>query len=187
MTLRQVLLVGLLAVGTVMAVALPGTARSAQITYEVNLRSGPSTTANRIDGLPKGTPLQVLKVIASNDRYHAYWYYVRSTGRLKTQGWVAGSYVSFDSSNQRYGTLAGQEGDVINIRSGPGLHHRIVHTGSMGDLVSVGQSKFVTTSRDSRAGYDWYPVTYPNGATGWVRSDLINLWPKDCIITCSDN
>jgi len=186
MTLRQQFLMGLLGIGMVMTIAFPGSARRAKVAYEVNLRSGPSVEAKRIDGLPEGTPLEVLKVVSSSDQNNPYWYYVRSTGRLKTEGWVTSSLVRFNASNQRYGTLIGQQDDVINIRSGPSLKDRAVHTGTLGDLISIGQSKFVPVN-NSKAGYYWYYVTYFNGATGWVRGDLINIWPKDCIITCPAN
>lgn len=186
MTLRQQFLMGLWGIGMVMTIAFPGSARSAKVAYEVNLRSGPSVEAQRIDGLPEGTPLEVLKVVSSSDQNNPYWYYVRSTGRLKTEGWVTSSLVRFNASNQRYGTLMGQQDDVINIRSGPSLKDRVVHTGTLGDLITIGQSKFIPTN-NSRTGYYWYPINYPNGATGWVRGDLIRVWPKGCIITCPEN
>lgn len=186
MILRQPLLSGLLSIGMVMTIAFPGSTRSAKVAYEMNLRSSPSVEGQRIDGLPEGTPLEVLKVVSSLDQNNPYWYYVRSTGRLRTEGWATSSLVSFNPSNQRYGTLIGQQNDVINIRSGPSLDNRVVHTGTLGDLITIGQSKFVPTN-NSRTGYDWYVVTYPNGATGWVRGDLINIWPKGCIITCPYN
>jgi uncharacterized protein YgiM (DUF1202 family) len=186
MILRKILVMGLLSVTALMVAALPGMARPATIDSPANMRSGPSIETEILDGLPEGTPLEVLKVVKDAERDH-YWYYVRSTGKLRTEGWVTAALVQFDSSSQSYGTLAGEPGDVINIRSAPSTQGDVLHTGVLGDLVTVGRSKFVSLGGDyGRTGYRWYYVTYPSGAAGWVRGDLIDLWPKGCIITCPD-
>jgi hypothetical protein len=183
MIFRKSLVVGLLSVTALMVGALPGMARPATITYEANIRSGPSMQTTRLDGLPKDTPIEVLKIVddADSDGRGLYWYYVRSTGKLRTEGWVTSTLVRFNASSQNYGTLAGEPGDVINIRSDPSTQRDVLHTGVLGDLVMVGRS-----ARSSDGGYPWYYVTYPNGAAGWVRADLISVWPKGCIITCPD-
>ncbi len=180
MKFPKLLTIGLLSLSAMALNALPSMARPGSIDFQANLRSGPSMNADRIDGLPEGTPLEVLKIVPGTSHNIQYWYYVRSTGNLRTEGWVTSSLVRFEVSNQNYGTLAGSEGDVINIRVGPYLNSRIAHTGTMGDLVQVGDSYL-------NAGYRWYNITYSNGASGWVRGDLINVWPQGCIITCPDN
>ena len=53
MTLRQQFLMGLWGIGMVMTIAFPGSARSAKVAYEVNLRSSPSVESQWIDGLPE--------------------------------------------------------------------------------------------------------------------------------------
>ncbi|MGI0491713.1 SH3 domain-containing protein [Alkalinema pantanalense CENA528] len=182
MSLIKRSVIGLLGLGLVMVNALPGMARPASIDSEgwgAMVRSGPSLKTRSLDSLPHGTPVEVLRITTSPDS-GLYWYYLRSTGKLRTEGWVAGELVSFKSSNQTYGTLAGSPDDVINIRSAPSLKGNVVHTGVVGDLVTVGRS-----SRD--AGYRWYYITYPNGSKGWVREDLISVWPQGCIITCPAN
>jgi Bacterial SH3 domain len=187
MKFPKLLTIGLLSLSAIVLNALPSLARPALIDYEANLRSGPSMEADRIDGLPKGMPLEVLRIMPGIGQKIERWYYVRSTGDLHTEGWVTSSLVRFEASNQNYGTLAGSEGDVINIRSAPNLQSRVVHTGVLGDLVKVGESKFVPLGKDyGRTGYRWYNVTYPNSASGWVRGDLINVWPQGCIITCPE-
>lgn len=188
MKFSKLLMVGLLSLGTIVVSAMPSMARPGFITFEANLRSGPSMNATRVDGLPEGTPLEILKIVPGTSHNVKHWYYVRSTGDLRTEGWVTSSLVRFQVSNQNYGTLAGNEDDVINIRSAPNLQSQVIHTGVMGDLVEVGQSKFVALGKGyGRTGYYWYYITYPNGASGWVRGDLINVWPKGCIITCPEH
>jgi uncharacterized protein YgiM (DUF1202 family) len=186
MILRKSLVVGLLSVTALMVAALPAVARPAAIDSPANVRSGPSIETAILDGLPEGTPLEVLKIVKDAERDH-YWYYVRSTGNLRTEGWVTAALVRFDASSQTYGTLAGEPGDTINLRSAPSTQSEVLHTGVLGDLVTVGQSKFVPLGKDyGRTGYRWHYVTYPSGAAGWVRGDLINVWPKGCIITCPE-
>jgi uncharacterized protein YgiM (DUF1202 family) len=185
MKFPKLLTIGLLSLSAIGMTALPSMARPGSIDGQANLRSGPSMEADRIDGLPEGTPLEVLRIVPATSDNVRTWYYVRSTGNLRTEGWVTSNLVRFEVSNQNYGTLTGSEDDVINIRSAPNLQSQVVHTGVLGDLVKVGQSKFVPLGKGyGRTGYRWYNVTYPNGSSGWVRGDLINVWPQGCIITC---
>jgi Bacterial SH3 domain/GW (Gly-Tryp) dipeptide domain len=185
MIVRKSLVVGLLSVTALMVAALPGMARPATINIEVNLRSGPSIKTTRIDGLPAGTNVEVLKIVNANDGEYN-WYYVRSTGKLRTEGWVTNSAVNFNRSSQQYGTLAGGPDDRINIRSARNTRSEVLHTGVLGDLVTVDESRSTVGDGYSRTGTSWHHVTYPSGAAGWVRGDLINIWPKGCIITCPD-
>ena len=181
MIFRNYVIVSLLSIGAVISSAMPGMTRPATIDIEANLRSGPSMNSSRIDGLPVGTSIEVLKIVNSQERYRGYWYYVKTNGRFQTEGWVSDSLVRFNSSNQTYGTLAGDDDDVINLRSSPRRSSEVLHTGTKGDLVVVGKSK------RSEDGYPWYYVIFPNQASGWVRGDLISVWPKGCIITCPVN
>jgi hypothetical protein len=172
MTFHKNLVIGLLSLSALIAGALPSLARSATISYEANLRSGPSLYTSRIDGLPEGTPVEVMRILADTDsETQSYWYYVRSTGRLKTEGWVTSTLVKFNSRNFSYRTLVGDPGDVINIRSAPNLDGTVLHTGVVGDLVRLSESKI------DRNGYRWHYVIYPNQAAGWVRADFISV---DC-------
>jgi hypothetical protein len=180
------LVVGLLTVGGLIASALPGVARPATIGIEANVRSAASLQATVLDGLPVGTNVEVLNITFEPKRGD-YWYYLRATGNLKTEGWVRSNLVNFGLTHDAYGTLSGDQGDVINIRSTPSTQGEVLHTGVLGDLVTVGRSKFVPLGNDyGRTGHRWHYVTYPSGAAGWVRGDLINVWPKGCIITCPE-
>ncbi len=172
------LIVGLLSIGAVMASALPSMARPATIDIEANVRSGPSINASRIDGLPVGTPVEVLKIVEGS---RSRWYYIQSIGEIQTEGWVDGDLIRFQPSKQSYGTLQGDRDDVINIRFAPSTRAKVSHTAVMGDLVVVKEY------RTNREGDRWYFVAFPNQASGWVRGDLISVWPKGCIITCPAN
>jgi uncharacterized protein YgiM (DUF1202 family) len=180
MLFRKTIVTGLLSFAALAINALPSMARPAMIDPDqragVNVRSEPSVDSTALDGLPAGAPIEVLNIISNRTN----WYYVRSSGRFATEGWVAGELIRFKPSSSTYGTLTGDPGDNINIRSAPSTTSSILHTGVMGDLVSVGRSALVS-------GYRWYVVVYPNGSSGWVRADLISVWPKGCIITCPDN
>jgi uncharacterized protein YgiM (DUF1202 family) len=185
MKTQKIILTGLLTITTLLTSVLPSFARPATIKIEANVRAGASLHSSVLDGLPVGIDVEVLRVVYEPKRGD-YWYYLRSTGQLKTQGWVRSNLVSFFSSKQVYGTLLGEPNDVINIRSGPSLDYSVKHMGVMGDLVQVNRSEFIA-NHGSRAGYNWHNITYPNGATGWVRGDLINVWLKGCIVTCPEN
>ncbi|HAJ58894.1 MAG TPA: SH3 domain-containing protein, partial [Cyanobacteria bacterium UBA8543] len=78
------------------------------------------------------------------------------------------------------GTLR-ERGDTINVRSAPGLDRNILHYGVPGDLVTVEESS------QEFQGYRWHRVKFPSNATGWVREDLLSIWPQGCIITCPHN
>jgi uncharacterized protein YgiM (DUF1202 family) len=176
MKFSKSLMVGLLSLGTIAASALPGMARPGYIYSEANVRSAPSFNSRRVDGLPEGTPLEILRVVPGRGDGRT-WYYVHSTGQLRTEGWVSSNLVKFEPTGRQYGTLMGDDGDVINIRSSHSTDSRVKHTGTKGDFVEVGESKFIPLGQGyGRTGYYWYYVTYPNGASGWVRGDLIAVW-----------
>jgi hypothetical protein len=166
------LVVGLLTVGGLIASALPGVARPATIGIEANVRSAASLEARVLDGLPVGTNVEVLNIFQEPERYQQQqhtWYYLRSSGRIKTEGWVRRELVNFGSTSESYGTLSADLDDVINIRSAPTTQGKILHTGVTGDLVTVGRAM------TGDGGKRWYHVTYPNRSAGWVREDLISI------------
>jgi uncharacterized protein YgiM (DUF1202 family) len=179
MKFPKLLTIGLLSLSAIAVSALPTMARPGSIYSGANLRAQPSVESQRIDSLPEGTPLEILQVIPARNSNARTWYYIRSTGNLRSEGWVSANLITVEPSDEIYGNLTGTAGDVINIRSAPNLESRVIHTGVRGDLVQVGESYL-------QAGYRWYNVTYPNGASGWVRGDLINVWPQGCIITCPE-
>jgi SH3-like domain-containing protein len=168
-----------LGLGALLLTSLPATARPARVTTDANVRSSASLNATVLDVLSPNSTVEVLNIVLARDG--DYWYYVRSDIEGTAEGWVRSNLISFGRSNLTYGTLAGQRGDRINVRSSPRLESRVLHYGLSGDLVTVGQT-YKEFSSDR-----WYEVTFPNGASGWVRADLISVWQKGCIITCPAN
>lgn len=171
--------VALLSFGTLIAGTLPSMARPATLTTDSNLRTGASLTATVLEVLPPGSNVEVLNITVGNDGN--YWYYVRPEVEGTPDGWIRSNLVSFKPSSKSYATLTGNRGDKINVRSAPSLQSKILHYGLEGDLVMVSES---FKEYDS---YRWYRVKFPNNAAGWVREDLLSVWPKGCIITCPEN
>jgi hypothetical protein len=183
MSFRTYIVAGVVGMGMVMGSALPGMTRSASVDsdyFGANVRSEPSLQASVLDGLPHQTSIEVLKIVR-DPQGQGYWYYARSSGQFRTEGWIDGNLVRFQPNRQTYGLLNGDPGDSINIRSAPSLNAEVRHTGVVSDLVAVGES------RRGKDGYTWYYITYSDQSAGWVRGDLINVWPNGCIITCPAN
>jgi uncharacterized protein YgiM (DUF1202 family) len=174
MVLHKSWLMGLCSVGAVLLAAMPGMARPATLDTDANVRSRASLQAPVAEILSAGATVEVTNIVLADDGNH--WYYVQSAIEGTASGWVRSDLVRFESSQARYGTLGGDRGDRINVRSGPGTDRSILHYGLSGDLVKVGRTRY--------DGDVWYEVTFPNRASGWVREDLIAVWPKGCVITC---
>jgi Bacterial SH3 domain/GW (Gly-Tryp) dipeptide domain len=179
MSLVNSLAAGLLSIGTLMAGILPVMARPATLTTDSNLRTDASLTASVLSVLPPNCDVEVLNITIGSDGN--YWYYVRPEIKGKPNGWIRSNLISFKPSNKSYGTLVGSRGAQINVRLSPSLNGKIQHYGLSGDLVTVEDSY-----RES-GNYRWYRVKFPSNAIGWVREDLISVWPKGCIITCPEN
>jgi len=178
MGLRTNLTAGLLIFTTLMTGILPAMGRPATVTSRSNLRTGASLTASVEEILPIDSNVEVLNITVGDDGN--YWYYVQPQVEGTLSGWIRGDLVRFKPSNKRYATIAGSQGSKINVRSSPNLKSKVVHNGLSGDLVTVEDSY-------KQAGqYSWYRIKFPNNVTGWVREDLLSLWPQGCIITCPD-
>ncbi|MBD2358519.1 SH3 domain-containing protein [Tolypothrix sp. FACHB-123] len=166
----------LLTVGTFMNTVLPAIARPATLTTDSNLRTSASLTATVADVLALGSNVEVLNITVGDDG--SYWYYVQPNRGKKAKGWIRGDLVRFQPSQKRYATIAGERGYTINVRSSPNLNSKVLYSAVSGDLVSVEDSF-------QKAGqYRWYRIQFPNNVSGWVREDLLSIWPQGCIITC---
>jgi uncharacterized protein YgiM (DUF1202 family) len=162
---------GLISVAAIALTAIPAQARPATTITGANLRSAATLNARVVNSFPTNTRLEVLN-IARSPESGLPWYYVRS--RSGQEGWMAGELLSFSADQRRYGTLAGDLGDRINIRAGASLNSAVRHTGIVGDLVQI------EDSRQEPGGYQWYRVRFPNQSTGWVRQDVISVWTEGC-------
>jgi uncharacterized protein YgiM (DUF1202 family) len=158
------LTLGVLGFGAMLLSALPSMARPASLYTNTNLRSGASLNAPVLEVLKSGGKVEVLNIARGADGYT--WSYVRSEIEGTEEGWVRSDLLNFHGSNRDYGILLGQRGDRINVRADASTQSAIRHYGLSGDVVSVVESTY-------RYGFNWYLVTFPNGATGWVRGDLI--------------
>lgn len=178
MSITTKLTAGLLTFGTLITGVLPAMARPATLTSVSNLRTSASLTAPVEEILPLGSNVEVLNITLGDD--NDYWYYVQPPIEGTASGWVRGNLVSFKPSKKRYATIGGNNGDKINVRSSPNIGSKIVYNALSGDLVTI-ESTYKEFSQ-----YRWYCIKFPNGFIGWVRADLLSIWPEGCIITCPD-
>lgn len=179
MRLMTKLTAGLLTFTTLMTGVLPAMARPATLTSRSNLRTSASLTASVEEILSLGSNVEVLNITVGDDG--DYWYYVEPSVEGTLSGWIRSDLVSFQPSKKRYATIVGERGYKINVRSSPNLKSKVLYNGLSGDLVTVEDSY-------QQAGqYRWYRIKFPNNVTGWVREDLLSVWPQGCIITCPAN
>ena len=64
--------------------------------------------------------------------------------------------------------LTNQDGDRINVRSGPGTEHTAINAGNRDDLVDILQTEF------DEDGCQWVKVRFGTGMEGWIRADFLN-------------
>ncbi|MCT7960873.1 SH3 domain-containing protein [Laspinema sp. D1] len=81
------------------------------------------------------------------------------------------------------GLLTTTQGSQINIRSGPGIEHRSLHYGVVGDRVEILDSQRENSSDIySRR---WHRVRFvESGAVGWVRGDFLIQTTDSVSNTC---
>jgi uncharacterized protein YgiM (DUF1202 family) len=74
-----------------------------------------------------------------------------------------------DSTTGKTATLASAEpGSPINIRQSASIDASVQEVAHSGDAIQV------SSKTQGSDGYTWYKVSLESGASGWVRSDLIN-------------
>jgi len=116
----------------------------------VNMRSGPGEKQAVLWELGEGYPLQVLESKGK-------WYKVSDfEGDV---GWVYRKLVN------RIPHLIVKK-RVVNIRSGPGTHYRMVGKANYGVV-------FKTLKRSKKG---WVKVKHENGLVGWIKRPLLWGW-----------
>lgn len=135
----------------------------------VNLRSGPGTNYQITSKVTRGTRLELLG--KSGD-----WYKIAYAGG-KTS-WIAGWLVRIENVTagqpqaeppSRGGASLGKQtavvqGDVVNLRSGPGTNYQITSKVARGTRLEIlGKSG------------DWYKVAYAGGKTSWIAGWLVKV------------
>jgi SH3-like domain-containing protein len=164
------MIIGLLGFGAILLSSVPAIARPAVVQADANVRSAPSLNAPVLEVLSRRGLVEVTRIQVGEDGQT--WYYAKSKIEGTAEGWVNSRLLGFfNQSNLTYGTLGGKRGaagDRINIRSAPGMDSEIRHYGLTGDVVQV-------DTRQSNDGDLWHYITFPNGAAGWVRYNLISI------------
>jgi len=129
----------------------------------LNLRTGPSTAYTRIQGLPSGTPLEVLF-------QEKEWLLVR----LKdgTTGWVDGKYTGFTSNlADKLPPVIGEKATVtvnlLNVRLGAGLNYQRINQLHLYDTVTVYFHEG-----------DWVLIRLGDETSGWVYREYTSFTPQ---------
>lgn len=178
MDLMTKLTAALLTFGTLMTGVLPAIALPGTVTSRSNLRTDASLTASVEEILTSGSNVEVLNITVGNDGNN--WYYVQPEVEGTLSGWVRSDLVSLKLDKKRYATIVGDRGDKINVRSSPNLKSKVLYNALSGDLVTI------ENSYKQGGQYRWYCIKFPNNVIGWVREDLLSIWPQGCIISCPD-
>ena len=121
-------------------------------TGNVNFRSGPSTSFDKIDYILKGSQVEHIS------RHNSYWEKIRYNGR---EGYASSKYFKLASptgdSAQEYITIVN-----INFRSGPSTSYA-----SQGIVPKGTTVEFISSAND------WMKVTY-NGVTGYMYAKYLS-------------
>lgn len=126
-------------------IALPAQADTATITGNgVNMRSGPGTSYQIIDTIPKGT---VAEVLSQQDG----WVKIYSA---RISGWVSADYVQIKLTPKVTVT-----GEKVNLRSGPGTSYSKTGEASRGDQLTLIEKQG-----------DWYKVKTVSGTICYIAA-----------------
>lgn len=135
---------------------------------ELNVRSGPGTTYDRVKALSQNDRVQVLQQITVGG---TTWGYVSG-------GWVSMDYVSLDGGNNTGNTGTGNTGNTgtstgtgtgtvtgtaVNVRAGAGQSYQTVGSKTMGDVVTI----YETVTAE---GYTWGRID-----TGWICMNYVRM------------
>ena len=128
----------------------------------VRLRTGTDTTscANVLTEMPKGTFLLVEEKLDG-------WYKVVCNG---TEGYVSADFAEFaETAGGTYGFVAATGGTDVNLRAGASTASAVVR-----NLKASGTGLTVTGVSGQ-----WLAVTDDTGASGYIRSDLVQYKRSD--------
>lgn len=127
----------------------------------VRMRAGASTSTSILTQMEKNTTVSVLGKANSN------WYKISYDGKT---GYVSADYLVQDEDNV-FTTYGRTNGSGVNVRTKPNTNCSVVDTLSR-------DTAFTVTGLTN----GWYSVTLRNGATGYIRSDLVAL-DNDAVVS----
>jgi N-acetylmuramoyl-L-alanine amidase len=143
------------------------------VTTDLNFRTGPGTGNGIIRALRAGSVLTLTDGPVAASGY--VWYQGRTTQATGAEtGWViqdglTAADVEMPDPATAYdaGATVHVTSDGLRLRAEPGTGSAIVQQ------LPAGLTLAVTGAPVGAAGYTWYPVTTPTGASGWVAADYI--------------
>ena len=147
------------------------TAKKYKTTGNLNMRTGPATTYDRIATLPLGTVVTPMKFSSDGK-----WAQVKYNNQI---GWISVDYIKLDETStpvkpedpsdkpsEKTQKFSGKYITSANLtlRKGSGKSYQAISTIPQGTKVEATE---ITLDEN------WMKVTY-NGQTGWVNSDYLN-------------
>lgn len=141
--------------------------KMARVTTNVlNVRTGPSTSYDRIGTVTLGTILPVQQQVEE-------WLLVKlPDGR---NGWICGTYAELENATGNSEQPASAQGSKIvvdvsalNVRSGPSTDHPVIA------VIPKGTVAEILSEQD-----DWIQVRLNSGKVGWVAGWYVSVIPAD--------
>jgi len=134
--------------------ASPAQATATVTATTLNLRGQPSTQAELLGTLPRGTSLAVLQKQGD-------WYQVKTPSGQT--GWVAGWLVEVNEQIQPGESVVTILNPDTNVRSGPSTSHAIIGRVQAGERYAVVKQE-----------QDWFQIRLSDGSLGYVAGWLVN-------------
>lgn len=119
----------------------------------VNIRSGPSTKHQVVKKVRRNEELKRIK------RLDGWARVILSDGET---GWISEQYISSENPNPKTDKVY-VSGKIVNIRSGPGTHNKILAQVKKGYELELMESS-----------NGWSEVKLPDGRTGWIHEKYIS-------------
>lgn len=136
----------------------------------VNVRTGPDMRYPELTKLSEGTRVELTS--SETDSNNEVWYKVKLS--QDSFGWIAGWLVQIIDEDEQEPSEGGGSGtqretalvigNVVNVRSGPGLSNEVVSKVNVGDSLPV-------LSQDQ----DWYQVKLSDHKAGWIYGPLVSI------------